>query len=160
VVFRNLGTSGKWQSLTAEAGFTDATAARHRGCAFGDFDGNGRIDIVATSLDKPAELWMNRSANPGHWLDFALRGVQSNRDGIGARIKIVTKSGTQYNHQTSSVCYASSSLGPVHFGLGAETKAGIVEIHWPSGIVQTLENIPADQILKVTEPAETLAPKK
>jgi hypothetical protein len=83
--------------------------------------------------------------------------VKSNRDGIGARIKVVTKAGTQYNHQTSSVCYASSSLGPVHFGLGAETKATTIEIHWPSGIIQTLENVAADQILKITEPAE---PKK
>jgi enediyne biosynthesis protein E4 len=159
VVFRNLGASGKWQALTSEAGFTDTTAARHRGCAFGDFEGNGRIDIVATSLDKPAELWMNRSPNAGHWLDIALRGVKSNRDGIGARIKVVTNAGTQYNHQTSSVCYASSSLGPVHFGLGAETKASIVEIHWPSGIVQTLENVPGDQILKATEPAASSTPK-
>jgi hypothetical protein len=159
VVFRNLGTSGKWQALTAEAGFTDATAARHRGCAFGDFDGSGHIDIVATSLDKPAELWMNRSPSAGHWLDIALHGVKSNRDGIGARIKVVTNAGTQYNHQTSSVCYASSSLGPVHFGLGAETKANVVEIHWPSGIVQTLENVAADQILKVTEPATSATPK-
>jgi hypothetical protein len=159
VVFRNLGASGKWQALTSELGFTDATAARHRGCAFGDFDGSGRIDIVATSLDKPAELWMNRSPNAGHWLDIALRGVKSNRDGIGARIKVVTKAGTQYNHQTSSVCYASSSLGPVHFGLGTETKASIVEIHWPSGIVQTLENIAADQVLRVTEPAAPATPK-
>ena len=160
VVFRNLGASGKWQSLTAESGFTEATAARHRGCAFGDFDGDGRIDIVATSLDQNAELWMNRSANAGHWLDIALRGVKSNRDGIGARIKVVTNAGTQYNHQTSSVCYASSSLGPVHFGLGAEKQAKTIEIHWPSGIDQTLENVPADQILKVTEPTETAAPKK
>ncbi len=159
-VFRNLGASGKWQPLTAEAGFVDSTAARHRGCAFGDFDGHGRIDIVVTSMDHNAELWMNRTANAGHWLDIALRGVKSNRDGIGARIKVVTNSGSQYNHQTSSVCYASSSLGPVHFGLGAETKATAVEIHWPSGIVQTLQNVPADQILKVTEPAETAAPIK
>ena len=154
VVFRNLGSSGKWQSLTAEAGFTEATAARHRGCAFGDFEGNGRIDIVATSLDQNAELWMNRSQNTGHWLDVALQGSKSNRDGIGARIKIVTNAGTQYNHQTSSVCYASSTLGPVHFGLGADTRANVVEVHWPSGIVQTLENVHADQVLKVTEPTE------
>jgi enediyne biosynthesis protein E4 len=159
VVFRNLGSSGKWQSLTAEAGFTEATAARHRGCAFGDFEGNGRIDIVATSLDQNAELWMNRSQNTGHWLDVALQGSKSNRDGIGARIKIVTNAGTQYNHQTSSVCYASSTLGPVHFGLGADTRANVVEVHWSSGIVQTLENVHADQVLKVTEPTEP-TPKK
>ena len=151
-VFRNLGASGKWQALTAEAGFTDATAARHRGCAFGDFEGNGRIDVVVTSMDLDAELWMNRSPGNAHWLDIALRGVKSNRDGIGARIKVVTKAGAQYNHQTSSVCYASSSLGPVHFGLGAESTATKVEITWPSGIVQALENVSADQVLKVTEP--------
>jgi hypothetical protein len=71
---------------------------------------------------------MNRSANTNHWLDIALRGTRSNRDGIGARIKVVTKSGAQYNHQTSSVCYASSSLGHVHFGLGTETSAQLIEI--------------------------------
>jgi enediyne biosynthesis protein E4 len=65
---------------------------------------------------------------------------------------VVTKAGTQYNHQTSSVCYASSSLGPVHFGLGAETTAAMVEIRWPSGIVQILQNVEADRIVKVTEP--------
>lgn len=150
-VFRNPGASGKWQALTAEAGFVDSTAARHRGCAFGDFDGDGRIDAVVTSLDANAELWMNRSPGKNHWLEFALRGVKSNRDGIGARIKLITKAGVQYNHQTSSVCYASSSLGPVHFGLGAETLATRVEITWPSGIVQTLENVAADQVVKVTE---------
>ena len=152
-VFRNLGASGKWAALTDEAGFTPSTAARHRGCALGDFDGDGRIDVVATSMDLNAELWMNRSPHTGHWLDIALRGVKSNRDGIGARIKVVTKAGTQYNHQTSSVCYASSSLGPVHFGLGTDAKAIKVEIIWPSGIVQTLENVDADRIVNVTEPA-------
>jgi hypothetical protein len=151
-VFRNLGSSGKWQALTAEASLTKGPDGRHRGCAFGDFNGDGRIDAVATGLGMDAELWMNRSPNANHWLDIALRGIKSNRDGIGARIKVVTKTGTQYNHQTSSVCYASSSLGPVHFGLGAESKAASVEITWPSGIVQTLENVDADRILKVTEP--------
>ena len=152
-VFHNLGPGGKWEALTEQAGFTDATAGRHRGCAFGDLEGNGRIDAVTTGLDMDAELWMNRSPHPGHWLDVALHGVKSNRDGIGARIKVVTKAGVQYNHQTSSVCYASSSLGPVHFGLGAETQATQVEIIWPSGIVQTLENVNADRIIKATEPA-------
>ena len=150
-VFRNPGKSGKWQALTAEAGFVDSTAARHRGCGFGDFDGDGRVDVVVTSMDHNAELWMNRSPNAGHWLDISLQGVRSNRDGIGARIKVITKAGAQYNHQTSSVCYASSSLGPVHFGLGAETLATAVEITWPSGIVQTLQNVNADRIVKVVE---------
>ncbi len=152
-VFRNLGSNGKWEALTEDAGFVASTAARHRGCALGDFDGDGRIDVVVTSMDADAELWMNRSPNAGHWLDIALQGTKSNRDGIGARIKVVTKSGAQYNHQTSSVCYASSSLGPVHFGLGPDAKALKIEITWPSGIIQTLENVDADRVLKVTESA-------
>jgi enediyne biosynthesis protein E4 len=156
-VFRNLGASGKWEPLTDEAGFVPSTAARHRGCAFGDFDGDGRIDAVVTSMDQNAELWMNRSPNTGHWLDVALQGVKSNRDGIGARIKLVTRASAQYNHQTSSVGYASSSLGPVHFGLGSETKAIRIEITWPSGIVQTLENVEGDRIVKVTESAPSTA---
>ncbi len=95
---------------------------------------------------------MNRSEKTGHWLDIALRGTKSNRDGIGARIKLVSKTvGAQYNHMTTSVGYASSSDGPVHFGLGPDTQAELIEIHWPSGTVQTLHNVPADRILKVTE---------
>ncbi len=152
-VFRNPGASGKWTALTEEAGLTAAPPARHRGCAFGDLDGDGRVDVVATALGRDAEIWMNRSERSGHWLDIALQGTKSNRDGIGARIKVVSKSGTQYNHMTTSVGYASSSAGPVHFGLGPDTVAQTVEVHWPSGIMQILENVKADCVLKVKEQA-------
>jgi hypothetical protein len=151
-VFRNLGPGGKWQPLTEEAGFNAAPPKRHRGCGFGDFDGDGRMDIAVSALQGDAEIWMNRSQHSGHWLNISLQGTKSNRDGIGARIKVVSKSVTQYNHMTTSVCYASSSYGPVHFGLGQDARADSIEIHWPSGIVQSLQNIPADQVLKVTEP--------
>jgi hypothetical protein len=152
-VFRNLGASGKWQALTLEAGLQAAAPARNRGCAFGDLDGDGRIDVVATALGQPAQIWMNRSEGSGHWLDIALEGTKSNRDGIGATIKVTSKSGSQYNHMTTSFCYASSSAGPVHFGLGADDKARTVEIRWPSGAIQTLENVAADRVIQVKEPS-------
>jgi hypothetical protein len=149
-LFRNL-SGMKFSALTEEAGFTSAAPSRHRGSAVGDLNGDGKLDVVVTALSAPAEVWMNDSPDHNHWLELKLQGTKSNRDGIGARIKIVTKHGSQYNQMSTSSGYASSSAGPVHFGLGADAAVDLVEIRWPSGIVQQLKNVVADKIVTVKE---------
>jgi len=111
--------------------------------------GNGRIDVVTTALGSPAEIWMNQSGNHNHWLDVALEGTKSNRDGIGASIRVETASGNQYNSMSSASGYASSSLGSVHFGLGKESVVKVLQVDWPSGIKQTFRGLQADRVLRL-----------
>jgi enediyne biosynthesis protein E4 len=150
-VFRNLGNA-RFAALTAEAGLTAQPPSRHRGSAVGDLNGDGRLDVVATAIGAPAELWFNDSPGGAHWLAFDLQGTKSNRDGIGARIKVTAGGKVQYNHVSFAAGYASASAGPTHFGLGPSKSAELVEIRWPSGITQELRSVRADQVVKVREP--------
>jgi len=146
-IFANLG-NGKFRDVSSEAGAGFDVARAHRGSAFADFNGDGKIDIVVSSLGGPAELWENTSPGANHWIILRLVGERSNRDGIGARICI----GDQWNHMTTAVSYASSSDFGVHFGLGATRHVGKIEIRWPSGAVQVLTDVKVDQVLEVHEP--------
>jgi enediyne biosynthesis protein E4 len=152
-VFRNLGKM-KFQPLTAEAGLTSQPPRRHRGSAVGDLNGDGRLDVVVTAIGAPAEIWINESPAANNWLALKLEGTRSNRDGAGAKVKLATSAGAQYNHVSSAAGYASSSAGPLHFGLGADKTASLIEIRWPSGIVQTLKDVQGGQVLKVKERAK------
>jgi hypothetical protein len=125
--------------------------AMHRGVAFGDFDDDGRIDAVVTRIGETPALFHNRLGAANHWLALRLTGTKSNRDAIGAKVHIVTAAGQQWNHVTTAVGYASSSDRTVHFGLGNQTEVKLIEIRWPSGKLQKLENIKADQLLRVSE---------
>jgi hypothetical protein len=125
--------------------------ALNRGAAFGDFDNDGRVDIVVSRIGEKPVLLRNRTAGGNHWLGLKLVGRRSNRDAIGAVVHIRTAAGEQWNHVTTAVGYASSSDPRVHFGLGADTRASI-EIRWPSGAVSHLEQSQADCYLTVREP--------
>jgi hypothetical protein len=104
--------------------------------------------VVVSALGGPAELWQNVSPDNNHWLVLKLVGSRSNRDGIGARIRL----GKQWNHMTTSVGYGSSSSQGVHFGTEKLEKVEKIEIHWPSGVVQVLKDVKTDQFLEVREP--------
>ena len=153
-VFRNLG-DGTFGDVSGPAGLSSGPPRAHRGAAFADFDADGRVDVVVTSLQAPAELWANRSADGGHWLAVRLIGSRSNRDGIGAVVTISARSdprwSRQWNHMTTAVGYASSTLAPVHFGTGAARVLDTVEVRWPSGTVQVLRDVEADQVITVRE---------
>jgi len=150
-VFRNLG-GNKFAALTEEAGFTALPPKRHRGAAVGDLNHDGKLDVVVTALSAPAEIWMNDSLDGNHWLELALEGTKSNRDGIGAKIKIVAGGRAQFDQVSHAAGYASSSAGPLHFGLGTANMADEIEIRWPSGTKQVLKDVPVDRVLHVKEP--------
>ncbi len=154
-VFLNIG-NGQFRDATADAGAElQASLQAHRGAAFADFNGDGRIDIAVSALGGPAELWQNatnianttNTASPKHWIIIQLEGKRSNRSAIGARITI----GQQTRTVSTSVGYISSSDVRAHFGLGDQTKIDRLEIRWPSGTTQIVEGVTVDQVLKITE---------
>ena len=149
-IFANLG-NGNFQDVSRDAGNDFQAKSAHRGCAFADFNNDGKVDVVTTALNEPAELWLNESAPDQHWLAIKLIGTKSNRDGIGAKLKLTTTAGSQFNHATTSVGYASSSTRLVHFGLGKETMVKQIEVRWPSGTKQILTDIKVDRVVIVQE---------
>jgi hypothetical protein len=152
-LFRN--DAGTFTDASIESGLAAGPPRAHRGAAFGDLDQDGRVDVVVSALQAPAELWWNRSEPAGHWLDVRLVGTRSNRDGIGAVVKVAATSDPrwreQFNHMTTAVGYASSTCAPVHFGTGSAKTIETVEVRWPSGTVQTLRDVTTDQVLTVRE---------
>jgi len=150
-LFRNLG-NGRFENVTGHTGNALQIAAAHRGCAFGDLNNDGRIDSVVSVIGEPVRVLYNTSDRENHWILVQVEGTRSNRDGIGAQIKITAESGqVQYNHVTTAVGYASASDKRVHFGLGAPRRIREIEIRWPSGHIQLLKDIAANQILLVKE---------
>jgi hypothetical protein len=151
-LFRGVG-DGRFRDVTAAAGAAMQRARAHRGCAFGDLDNDGLVDVVVSVIGEPPEVLYNVTASGGRWLGLRLEGTKSNRDGIGATVRLTGESGrVQYDHVTTAVGYASASDKRVHFGLGADRSAREIEIRWPSGTRQILRNVAAGQLLEVKEP--------
>ena len=126
-----------------------------RGAAFGDLDNDGDIDIVVSNCNGPAYYIRNEGGNKNHWIGLDLRGIKSNRDGIGARITLTSESGkVQHNHVSTTASYLSANDRRVFFGLGEETKIKQIRIQWPSGIEQVISDPKPDQVVKAEERAE------
>ncbi len=150
MLLRNTGKGFADVSSMSGAIFHEAWVGR--GMAIGDIDNDGRVDAVVTTNGGPVHVLRNETATTNHWLSIKLTGHKSNRDGIGAVVKLTTAAGSQWVTVTTSSGYLSSSDPRVHFGLGPHRTADAIEIRWPSGRTQTLKNVAADQLLHVDEP--------
>lgn len=128
-----------------DSGVTTPVAAR--GAAFGDINNDGYMDVLLTALGGPPVLLLNRGGSVNHWLTIILRGTRSNRDGYGARVSV----NEQVRFATSAGSYTCANDKRLHFGLGPAQKA-TVEVLWPSGTKQLLNDVRADQFLEVQEP--------
>ena len=148
--------------VSAQSGAVFQQAWVARGLATGDLDNDGRIDAVVTTNGGPAYVIRNETKTTNHWLTLLLIGHRSNRDAIGAEVKLTTPTGSQWLTVTTGGSYLSSSDKRAHFGLGSAKQADTIQIRWPSGTIQTLKNISADQILTINEPTPepTTAPAK
>jgi enediyne biosynthesis protein E4 len=146
------GSNGRiFQDVSANAGAVFGEHWAARGMATGDFDNDGRVDAIITTNGGEAHLLHNETKSGNHWLLLNLVGHKSNRDGIGALVSVATSGGTQYATVTTASSYLSSSDKRVHFGLGTDAVVKHIEIRWPSGIVQKLDDVKADQVLTVEE---------
>ena len=152
-------TGKRFIDVSAESGSVFRQAWVARGLAIGDLDNDGRLDAVVTTNDGPVYLLHNELSTASHWLLLRLVGRKSNRDAIGAEVKLVSAAGEQFATVSTTGSYLSASDKRVHFGLGKEKQAQEIEIRWPSGIIQTLKDVQADQILQIDEPVEPSSPK-
>jgi enediyne biosynthesis protein E4 len=151
LVFRNLG-DGRFEELIDEAGSGVAAAHTSRGCAFGDFDNDGDVDILVMNMNEPPSLLRNDVSGGGHWLKVLLVGVASNRSAIGARVLARYGGRTQAQEATAQSSFYSANDRRLHFGLGAATSAELT-IRWPNGATEKIPSVGADQLVVVREGA-------
>ena len=156
ILYRNL-RNGRFEDVSEQAGPGINVPAPSRGCAFGDFDNDGDVDIVVNTVNDLPQLLRCDSRLPNHWIKVKTRGTKSNRSGIGARLKCLTRpldeksEHVQIDEVRSGGSYLSQNDLRIHFGLGKAEKVELLEIRWPSGAVEQLRNIAADRLIVVEE---------
>jgi hypothetical protein len=150
LVFRNLG-AGKFAPVTAQLGPDLGRPLVARGAAYGDIDHDGDLDVLVTANHGPARLFRNDGGNRNHWLSVRTVGAQSNRDGLGAVVRVTSAAGKQWGMVRSGSSYCSQSDLALTFGLGRDTRVAALEVEWPSGVKQRFTDLPADRLLTVDE---------
>ena len=161
LLFRNLGNKRfEWMTPKMGAPFNRPIVAR--GAAYADYDLDGDLDVLISTNNGPAYLFRNDGGNSNHWLRVKTVGTKSNRDGIGAVVRVRSASGAQWQTVHSGSSYCSQSELPLTFGLGRDTKVDALEIEWPSGTKQRFTNLDANQFLAVEEgkPASAKIPPR
>jgi len=150
-LFRNRG-SKKFEAVTGSAGADLSKPMVGRGAAYGDYDNDGDLDLLVTTNNGPAKLLRNDGGNKNNWLRIKTAGTSSNRDGIGAKVRVALDNGTRlWTTVKTGSSYCSQSELPVTFGLGGAAKVASIEITWPNGKVETLPGVSANQTVTVQE---------
>jgi len=158
ILYHNLG-NGKFDDISATAGPGITTRSSSRGLAIGDLWNDGKLSAVVSNMNAPPSLLVNQVRSPNHWIGIRTVGTKSNRDGIGAALKLTSEGFTQMKQSQGGGGYMSASDPRVHFGLGGRKSIQTLEITWPSGAVEKLANLPVDQIVTVKEGAG-IVPRK
>jgi hypothetical protein len=149
LIFRSLG-KGRFEELVGMGGPGVDTAHSSRGCAFGDFDNDGDVDILIVNHNEPPSLLRNDVTGNPHWIKIKLLGVRSNRSAIGARVAVRYGGKVQAQEVLSQSSYLSVNDSRLHFGLGSSTAADI-EVRWPKGEIEKFPSVPADRLIRITE---------
>jgi len=150
LMFRNTG-QGIFENVSDRLGRDFQAPFVSRGAAIGDFDNDGDLDILISNCGQVPQLLRNDGGNSSHWLQIFLLGTRSNRDGVGARVKVSAGNLVQYDQRKGGMSYQSAQDPRLHFGLGRHDKVDAIEIVWPSGAVTKLTNIKSDQTISVRE---------
>ncbi len=149
-MYRNFG-SGIFEDVSDKLGADFQLPRVSRGAAVGDFDNDGDLDILVNHCGQAPQLLRNDGGNANHWLEILLIGTRSNRDGVGARVKVTAGKLVIYGQRKGGMSYQSAQDPRIHFGLGQNTKVDAVAIRWPSGVVTELSNLKSDRIIAVKE---------
>ena len=150
LMFRNTGR-GIFENVSDQLGPDFAVPRVSRGAAIGDFDNDGALDILISNNGQPPQLLRNTGGNTNHWLQILLIGTKSNRDGVGARVKLTAGDMVLFDQRKGGMSYQSAQDPRLHFGLGQQKKVDSIEIIWPSGTVTNLKHVPCDQTIAVQE---------